>query len=119
MATPAEPDLAGLAREFTDEMHDGYRFLARTIRYRAKAFLEMLTLHGGVGAAQRLLQGPDASDGFTRLWQENMLAHSVEAAVLKPKYELLFTPDERRIARDRLERHQFDVDAYLQQIAPS
>jgi hypothetical protein len=56
-----------LAREFTEEMYEGYRYLARTINYRAKQFLEMVTMHGGVGAAQRLLQGPDASDGFTRL----------------------------------------------------
>jgi len=57
-ADASQPDLVQLAREFTDEMHEGYRYLVRTIGYRAKAFLEMLTMHGGAGAAQRLLQRP-------------------------------------------------------------
>jgi len=104
------------AREFTEELYAGYRFLVRSIRYRAKTFLEMVTLHGGVGAAQLLLKGSHTHDGFTRLWQEQMLEYSVEAVVLKPKYESLFTGDEREVARDRLRRHGFDVDAYLSRL---
>lgn len=85
MASPDVPNQhVDLARQFTDEMYEGYRYLARTINYRAKQFLEMVTTHGGVGAAQRLLRGLDASDGFTRLWEEHQLDHSVEAAVLHP-----------------------------------
>lgn len=102
-----------LARAFTEEMLEGYRYLARTIRYRAKAFLEMVTMQGGVGAAQILLRGAQASDGFTRLWEEGMLGHSVEASVLKPEYAPLFTDVERDAARSRLEAHGFDVDAFL------
>ena len=90
-------------------MYEGYRYLARTINYRAKQFLEMVTMHGGVGAAQRLLQGRDASDGFTRLWEAHQLDRSVEASVLQPKYITLFTDEERDIARRRLEAHGFDV----------
>jgi hypothetical protein len=112
-AGPPPSDHALLAREFTDEMYAGYRYLARTINYRARQFLEMVTLHTGVGAAKLLLQGRDASDGFTRLWEAKMLDHSVEAAVLKPKYEALFTLEERRIARQRLELHEFDVDEFI------
>jgi hypothetical protein len=73
----------------------------------------MVAIHGGVGAAQLLLQGRDASDGFTRLWQANMLQYSVEAVVLKPRYEPLFNDVERGIARRRLELHGFDVEHYL------
>lgn len=109
MSVRPEPvDLTQLAREFTDEMYAGYRYLVRTINYRAKSFLDMVTMHGGVGAAKLLLQGHDASDGFTRLWEEGMLEYSVEAAVLKLKYETLFTDKERDVARWRLERHDFD-----------
>lgn len=107
-----------LAREFTEEMYDGYRYLARTINYRAKQFLEMVTMQGGVGAAQTLLRGRDASDGFTRLWQKNMLDRSVEASVLRPKYGLLFTTEERNTARRRLEAHEFDVDGFLRRQLP-
>lgn len=102
-----------LSREFSDEMYEGYRYLAKTINYRAKLFLEMVTMHGGVGAAKILLQGRDASDGFTRLWQANMLSRSVEASVLRPKYESLFTDEERDIARRRLEAHGFDVGNFI------
>jgi hypothetical protein len=70
-------------------------------------------MHGGAHTARLLLQGSDASDGFTRLWQEGMLAHSVEAAVLKPKYEALFTDAERDVARRRLELHDFDINEFL------
>ncbi|MFD9736272.1 hypothetical protein [Umezawaea sp. NPDC059074] len=104
---------AALAHEFEAELYEGYRFLARTINYRAKQFLDMVTVHRGVGAAQILLRGPNASDGFTRLWQERMLAHSLEAVVLKPKYGQLFTAEELLTARYRLEQHGFDVEDYL------
>lgn len=104
---------AELARAFTEEMYEGYRYLARTINYRAKQFLEMVTMHGGVGAAQRLLQGSDASDGFTRLWEQRQLGRSVEASVLCSKYDGLFNEGERAVARRRLEAYGFDVDGFL------
>lgn len=106
-------ELAALGEQFTKDMYDGYRYLARKINYRAKLFLEMVTMHGGVGAAQLLLRGPNASDGFTRLYEAGELGHSVEAYVLHPKYAKLFTEDERATARWRLEEHRFDVDDYL------
>ncbi len=38
---------------------------------------------------------------------------SVEAAVLLPWYQPLFTDEERAIARRRLADHQFDVEDFL------
>ncbi|RSM86304.1 hypothetical protein DMH04_14145 [Kibdelosporangium aridum] len=105
-----------LAHDFEDHLRHGYRYLVRRIGYRAKAFNEMVTMHGGVGAVQRLLRGRDTSEGFARLWETNMLQHSVEASVLRPEYEPLFTDDERATARRRLEDHQFDVDGFLRQV---
>lgn len=113
MTSPDGDRRAELTRAFTEEMYEGYRCLARTINYRARQFLEMVTMHGGVGAAQRLLQGRDASDGFTRLWEEGQLNRSVEASVLRPKYTSLFTDDERATARRRLEAHGFNVGSFL------
>jgi hypothetical protein len=108
-----EPNIEQLAREFTDDLHESYRYLVRKIRYRAKAFIEMVALHKGVGAAQILLRGPHTHDGFVRLWQEGELGHSVEAYVLRPKYAVLFSEEELRVARQRLEDHGFDVDKYV------
>lgn len=42
-----------------------------------------------------------------------MLQHSLEAVVIKPCYAQLFTDDELRTARRRLEDHGFDVNQYL------
>ncbi|MBE1465679.1 hypothetical protein [Kibdelosporangium phytohabitans] len=104
---------AQLARDFEDHLREGYRYLVKAINYRAKAFNEMLTMYGGVRTAQLLLQGPRTSEGFARLWEENMLQHSVEASVLRPKYRSLFTDTEQDAARRRLEDHQFDVEGFL------
>lgn len=111
LPTASDPDQ--LARDFTGDLHDGYREVLRTINYRATAFMAMVARYGGVDAAKRLLRGPHTHDGFVRLWQANMLEYSVEAAVLKPAYAALFTDGERAVARYRLDRHGFDVDAYL------
>ncbi|MDX3663879.1 hypothetical protein PV646_41900 [Streptomyces sp. ID05-26A] len=111
--TGAVPNTEQLAREFTDDLHESYRYLARKIQYRAKAFIEMVALHGGVGAARILLGGPQTHDGFIRLWEAGELSHSVEACVLHPKYAVLFSEDERRAARQRLEDHDFDVDKHV------
>ncbi|MGW6446870.1 hypothetical protein [Lentzea sp. NPDC055074] len=114
--TGAAPNAEQLALEFTDDLHAGYRYLVRKIQYRAKAFIEMVALHGGVGAAQILLRGPHTHDGFVRLWEAGELDHSVEACVLRPKYAVLFSEDERRVARQRLEDHGFAVDRYVESL---
>lgn len=107
------PSSQQLASEFADDLRKSYRYLAREINYRAEAFMKMVGLHGGVGAAQILLRGPQTHDGFVRLWEAGELGNSVEAFVLHPKYEALFTDEERRLARVRLEDHGFAVEAYL------
>jgi hypothetical protein len=62
----------------------------------------MLSEHGAVGTAQRLLAAPQVSDGF-RWWGEHrLLKHSVEHAVLGGEFAVLFTPDERNTAERRL-----------------
>ncbi|MEU4803484.1 hypothetical protein [Actinosynnema sp. NPDC023587] len=113
MTTADDAERVALATAFEKELYDDHRFLARTTRYRAKAFLEAVARHGGVGAARIVLQEPGTSDDLTRLGELGKLAHSVEATVLRPKYEALFSPDERRIARSRLESRGFDVDRFL------
>ena len=60
----------------------------------------MLTEHGGVETARRLL--PQMSDGFTELWQRNRLDLTVEALVLQPRWASLFSGNEREMARGRL-----------------
>lgn len=111
-----EPDNREATAEFTRLMVDGIDRLQREIVYNPTRFRQMVGEHGGVGAAQRLLRGPDASDGFTTLWEAHRLELSVEAHVLLPRFASLFAQRELRMARHRLEEHGFDVDAFLARI---
>ena len=47
--------------------------------------------------------------GFTRLWELRRLDLTVEAVVLRPEFASLFTPDERAVARQRLDSVGFAV----------
>lgn len=106
-----------LRNRFTADMYEGVRTLAREHGYKATRFLEMVRSTDGVSAACALLhRGPDTSYGFEILWEKRQLGRSVEAWVLRPEYELLFTDDEREIARHRLELHDFDVNDYLRRL---
>ena len=77
----------------------------RRAGYNPTAFRVMLDKHGAVGAVQRLLSTPPErhSEGFTRLWELKLLRVSAEYAVaFDPRFESLFTDDERGTARERL-----------------
>lgn len=45
-------------------------------------------------------------EGSPRIWAAGRLDLTVEARVLKPEYAGLFTDEERRIARRRLDEYQ-------------
>lgn len=68
----------------------------------------MIAEHGAVGAAKALLHASDVSEGFTRLYLlqaehgPQVMEHCVEAIVLKPQHQKLFSDDELAIALDRL-----------------
>lgn len=79
-----------------------YEVAKRDAGYNATRFLQMLSEHGGLKAARQLLHASGVSDGFTALWMAKRLDLSVEAHVLRPEFEGLFTEDEKRIARNRL-----------------
>ena len=118
MTSAAAPDRAQLSREFNEATLEGYRYLVRTIGYKAKAFIHMVTMDGGEAAAHTLLRTPTVSDGFERLRRENMLQHSIEALVLNPRYGELFAEHELEIAWRRLEAVGFDVEEYLRGLPP-
>ena len=72
--------------------------------YNASRFLQILGTKGGVAAAKQLINKPGGTDGFTTLWEHGRVDLSVEAHVLKLEYAELFTDEERRICRERLEQ---------------
>jgi hypothetical protein len=88
--------------------------LKKEIGYNPTRFNQMVAEHGGPGAVRILLNGRDASDGFTTLWESGRLEMSCEAIVLLPWYADLFHDGEKAVARHRLIEHDFDVDAFLE-----
>lgn len=73
--------------------------------YTASYFLRMLSEHGGVETARRLVDSDTPSEGFTRLWMMKRLDLSVEALILKPEWQSLFGDEERKRAQVRLEKY--------------
>jgi hypothetical protein len=108
------PDTAGELAERNGRSADDFESAMRGIYHRAKDeagytatyFLSMLAEHGGLETAHRLLVATKISDGFTALWERHRLDLTVEALVLKPEFQALFSDEELETARRRLE--QFD-----------
>jgi hypothetical protein len=102
-----------LEHRFTREALAACDRLERDIGYNPTEFRRMVTEYGGVESARRLLNVGPGQSGLERLWQHARLADSLEAHVLHPDFETLFTWRELRRARDRLVDHGFNVDAFL------
>ena len=93
-----------LEKLFEQEMIDIYMTAKKECGYNASRYLQMLGAKGGLAAAKQLISKPGGTDGFTTLWEHGRLDLSVEAHVLKAEYAELFTDEERRMCRERLEQ---------------
>ncbi len=91
-----------LERRFDAAMLDIYHEASR-LGYRPTRFLEMVREHGGVEAAHLLLANREAQSGLTELWLLGRPDFSMEHLVLSDEFALLFSDEERRTARERLE----------------
>jgi hypothetical protein len=81
------------------------------VGYVATRFLQMISEQGGVETAHQLLASDQVSAGFSALWEAKRLDLSVEARVLKPEFEELFSIEEKEIARSRLERFGYQLSS--------
>ncbi|MBA2665477.1 MAG: DUF2726 domain-containing protein [Trueperaceae bacterium] len=88
--------------EFEHAMDGLYdRVVAACPGYKPTGFLRAVRAHGGLGTAQRFLaSGPSVQSGLERLADAGALHVSMECLVLQ--FPHLFTPDEMRIASERL-----------------
>lgn len=92
-----------LVVEFNNAMQEIYRRAKTEAGYNATVFLRMLQDRGALETARYLIHTAKPSDGFTALWQKGRLDLTVEAHVLQPHFEPLFTDDERTVCLQRLE----------------
>ncbi len=102
-------DMEKLKKKFEAEMVQIYTTAKEECGYNATRFLQMIGEKGGLAAAKTLIGRQGGTDGFARLWECHRLDLSVEAHVLKPEYETLFTEEERKLCRDRLEQFGYKV----------
>jgi hypothetical protein len=98
-------------RQFHKAMVGVYESAKRETGYNATRFLQMISEQGGVATARQLLHSPQVSDGFTALWERRRLDLAVEAVVLRPEFDTLFSDEEREIARERLASYGYGTPA--------
>ena len=97
-----------MQKEFTSAMLDIYRSVVKETGYRPTYFLQMVTETSGYEAAMHLIYAGKPSDGYTELHSRRRLDLTVEVLVLRPKWNALFTDEDRTKARKRLEEYGFD-----------
>lgn len=93
-----------LEQEFHQACLEGYEAGKRELGYNATYFLQMVHQHGGVKTAKMLLNSKDIPAGLFTLWEHGRLDMSLENSVLDPRYRSLFTEQELKTARQRLEK---------------
>ncbi|MDE0150184.1 MAG: hypothetical protein OXM58_17640 [Rhodospirillaceae bacterium] len=94
--------MSNIEQGFGEAMFAIYRE-AREIGYTPSAFLQMLHEKGGLQTARQLINAPQPSDGYTRLWELQRLDLSVEAVIHdNAEWHQLFTQDELERCKKRL-----------------
>lgn len=95
-----------LETEFHEEMITTYEEGVKR-NYYPTYFLRMLHQYGGVVTAKRLLSKPEIQSGLMRLYDLDLLGSSMEAYVIKDRYQSLFTEDEIQEAHRRLDELEY------------
>lgn len=99
-----------LESQFHEDMINIYNTAKKELGYNASRFKQLVAEKGGLQAAKLLISKEGGTYGFEVLWESKRLDLSVEAHVLKPEYEELFTQQERDICRERLEQFGYVVN---------
>ena len=98
-----------IENKFNENMKNIYVTVKRDIGYNATRFIQLVSQKGGLQAAKQLIAKEGGTYGFEVLWENKRLDLSVEALVLNPEYETLFTDEERMLCKDRLEKFGHDT----------
>ncbi|WP_139891389.1 EVE domain-containing protein [Bacillus sp. D386] len=111
-----ENEIKQLEMQFHKDMLGIYEN-AKKIGYNASRFKQMVANQGGLNVAKKFINNNEPSEGFTSLWELGRLDLTVEVLILNQKYHDLFTIEERRIVRTRLEEYGFEIkDEYKERV---
>lgn len=69
----------------------------------------MIGEYGGLATAKKLLGENKVHDGLVALYMCNCLSLTVEVLVTKEKYRNLFSEEELRVARKRLQNLNYEI----------
>lgn len=80
----------------------------KKIGYTPSRFIQMLQLHGN-DAYQIVpeLVNKKVTAGLEILWKKGRLDLSIEAVILKPEYQILFSPDLIKMCKKKLEAFHY------------
>jgi hypothetical protein len=92
----------GIEKEFHRRMVGIYERARAETGYHATYFLRMLSEHGGLETARRLVGSSQPSEGFTTLYLKHRLDLTVEHLVLEVSFSSLFPIELIETARNRL-----------------
>ncbi|CAN5760206.1 hypothetical protein BH24DEI2_BH24DEI2_10550 [soil metagenome] len=96
-----------LEQQFDLAMMNIYKRALAEANYKATRFLQMLTTRSGLEVATTLLRSNAVSEGYTALYERQRLDLTVEALVLQPRWQPLFTVEELAMAQQRLREYQY------------
>ncbi|MFC7739432.1 DUF3883 domain-containing protein [Roseomonas sp. GCM10028921] len=100
--------MATLAQEFDKALLAAYQRAKTEARYTSQPFFNMLTTHGGVTTAMRLINLSQPSQGYTTLYERGRLDLTVEAVVVdEARWHPLFPLDIINRARKRLQEYGY------------
>ncbi|SQI29905.1 Uncharacterized conserved protein [Rhodococcus coprophilus] len=91
-----------LESEFGSRVRELYDRARREAGYNATQFISMVANIGPLATAKKLLAARTISDGFSELWERGRIDLTIEAVVVEPVFEPLFTDAELDVARHRL-----------------
>ncbi|ORV39312.1 hypothetical protein AWC02_00915 [Mycolicibacter engbaekii] len=101
---PSDSPPSDIEADFSQQMKAVYDRGLSEAGYKASYFLSMLSQHGPLETAHKLLASRPISDGFRELWERERLDLTVEALVVEPKFSELFSENEIAVARRRLDQ---------------
>jgi hypothetical protein len=97
-----------LEQLFQEAMFNIYRRAKSEANYKARIFLDMITMKGGLQTAKYLINAPKVSEGYTHLYERGRLDLTVEALIVEDsKWHSLFTEEEILRAKKRLIEYRY------------
>src|SRR3954463_5907650 len=96
-----------LEKQFHTAMLAIYTRAKSEVGYNATRFLRMVSEQGGYETARTLLYADKVSDGYVALWERGRLDLTVQALILEPQWQALFTETEREISKRRLSQYGY------------